>query len=36
MYDTDWTDENGKVIVEPEKVEEIEEEISAEEREENA
>jgi hypothetical protein len=24
MYDTDWTDENGKVIVEPEKVEEAE------------
>ena len=36
MYDTDWTDENGKVIVEPEKVEELEEEMSAEEQEENA
>ena len=30
MYDTEWTDENGKVIVEPEKVEELEEEVSAE------
>ena len=36
MYDTEWTDENGKVIVEPEKVEELEEEISAAESEENA
>jgi hypothetical protein len=35
MYDTDWTDENGKVIVEPEKVEELEEEVSAAESEEN-
>ena len=35
MMDTDWTDENGKVIVEPEKVEELEEEISAEQQEEN-
>ena len=35
MMDTDWTDENGKVIVEPEKVEELEEEMLAEEQEEN-
>ena len=36
IMDADWTDENGKVIVEPEKVEELEEEMSAEQQEENA